>query len=185
MSPRRPTLTTRLNLLHNLLSLLLNITLLGRTLLLLPLIGATQLHPALGVLTKYVTLITFSPLPPAISRLLFAWIILPRSVTAQSSAAYAPLVISWSVMGVCRYISYLFPRTAELRRRVEVGLYPVAAASEVWCGGWALKEWGLGYYWWGLVGVVVLYGVGFVMQYRDVVRRRRGRGRRRRAGGWN
>ncbi|KAF8249588.1 PTPLA-domain-containing protein [Wilcoxina mikolae CBS 423.85] len=200
MAERQPSasLTTRYLITYNTLSTLLWSFLLIRTLLLLPLVGPTNLYPSLGSPTKWIQSLAVleilhlllgllrSSLPTTIiqvsSRLLLVWGICDIFSAPQQSNAYASMVFAWAVTEVCRYSYYIVQlgggeskTLSWLRYNTFFVLYPLGAGSEAWCIYRALPEaWRLsrGYYWF-LVVILVTYLPGLFNQYTHMMRQRR------------
>jgi very-long-chain (3R)-3-hydroxyacyl-CoA dehydratase len=130
-------------------------------------VGATQLHAALGSLTKWtvtLSLLSFTvPSPKALSRLFLVWGVCDRFNASQDSTAYTTMLLAWSAMEVCRYAYYLQPRMRWVRYNVRYVADPIAVASEAWCIFRALPEAaeeGGGWYYWCLVVALAGYVPG-------------------------
>ncbi|KAF8538153.1 tyrosine phosphatase-like protein [Trichophaea hybrida] len=200
MAERQPTtsLTTRYLITYNTLSTLLWSFLLIRTLLLLPLVGPTNLYPSLGFPTTWIQSLAVleilhlllgllrSSLPTTIiqvsSRLLLVWGICDIFSAPQQSSAYASMVFAWAVTEVCRYSYYIVQlgggeskTLSWLRYNTFFVLYPLGAGSEAWCIYRALPEaWEMSrVYYWFLVVILVTYIPGLFNQYTHMMRQRR------------
>ncbi|CCU81711.1 unnamed protein product [Blumeria hordei] len=142
-------------ILYNFLSALLWLIILGRVLLLVPLVGFELVHQGVGkftLLTQSMALlevvhsasgivrapITTTAMQVA-SRLLLVWgIVLPFPYLAKSPA-YSSMLIAWSVTEVIRYSYFVFnlsgynPRIVTwLRYNTFYVLYPIGISSECW-----------------------------------------------------
>ncbi|KAI5807049.1 tyrosine phosphatase-like protein [Geopyxis carbonaria] len=192
-------LKTRYLVAYNLLSAVLWLGVLGRVVLLLPLVGAEHIHAAVGEYTKWVQTLAVleivhisagllkSSLPTTVlqvaSRLLLVWGVCDRFAGSASSTAYSSMLIAWSVTEVARYSYYvvnLLRATSGvlswLRYNTFWVLYPVGAGSEAWCIFQGLRE-AQGQYGWGyytfLVVVLATYPPGLWNQYSHMIRQRR------------
>lgn len=166
-----------------------------RTLTLLPTAGPTAIHAHLGTYTKYIQTLAIleivhialgllrSSLPTTIiqvsSRLLLVWGVCDRFDAPQHSAAYASMLVAWSITEVCRYLYYVLNLSggdvgvlAWLRYNTFFVLYPMGAGSEAWCVFRALPEawvFNQGYYW-VLVVILVTYAPGECWTFWEVER---------------
>ncbi|KAA8909000.1 tyrosine phosphatase-like protein [Sphaerosporella brunnea] len=175
---------------------------LARTVLLVPVVGASNLHSSLGTYTKYVQTLAIleilhlllgllkSSLVTTIiqvsSRLLLVWGVCDLFSAPQHSVAYATMLLAWSITEVCRYTYYVVnlasPEAAAnggllnwLRYNTFFVLYPLGAGSEAWCVFRALPEaymWSVQYYW-VLVVILATYAPGLYNQYTHMIRQRR------------
>jgi len=167
-----------------------------RTLLLLPLVGPDQIHPALHTFTKYTQTLAvlevfhillgllLTTLPTTVlqvaSRLFLVWYVADVYDAPQRSDAYSTMLLAWSVTEVLRYAYYvriLAGMRVEgawswLRYNSFWVLYPLGAGSEAWCCYKALGE-AKGWEWRLLVAVLVAYPPGLFNQYTHMMRQRR------------
>jgi len=191
-------LSTRYLIAYNAVSAVLWAGVLGRTILLLPLVGPTHVHEALGDYTKWVQTLAVleivhivlgllrSSLPTTVlqvaSRLLLVWGVCDRYAAPQQSNAYTSMLVAWSITEVCRYTYYVVNLSGGsggvlnwLRYNTFFILYPLGAGSEAWCIFRALPE---VYaknetYYWVLVALLATYAPGLYNQYTHMIRQRR------------
>jgi very-long-chain (3R)-3-hydroxyacyl-CoA dehydratase len=173
---------------YNALSALLWAGVLVRTLLLLPIVGPTEIHASVGTYTKWVQTLAIlevfhialglikASLPTTViqvsSRLLLVWGVCNQFSAPQHSAAYASMLIAWGITEVCRYTYYVVNLSSAnggaggilnwLRYNTFFVLYPLGAGSEAWCIFRGLPE---AYnisqaYYWCLVAILATYAPG-------------------------
>lgn len=183
---------------YNALSCVLWFGVLGRTILLLPLVGHENVYGGVGEYTKLTQtlalleivhialgLLRSSLITTVIqvaSRILLVWGVANLFEAPRESLAYSTMLIAWSVTEVCRYSYYvtnIVGRTPGfltwLRYNTFFVLYPLGAGSEAVCIFRALseaKEFNTNYYYY-LVAILLTYPPGLYKQYTHMISQRR------------
>lgn len=170
---------------YNALSCVLWFGVLGRTILLLPLVGHENVYGGVGEYTKLTQTLAlleivhivlgllrsslFTTIVQVSSRILLVWGVANLFEAPQESLAYSTMLIAWSITEVYRYSYYvtnILGRTPGfltwLRYNTFFVLYPLGAGSEAVCIFRALseaKEFNINYYYF-LVAVLLTYPPG-------------------------
>ncbi|KAK2627345.1 hypothetical protein QTJ16_003311 [Diplocarpon rosae] len=149
-------------ILYNFVSAFLWLTVLGRVLLLIPLVGFGRVYPGVGRFTKWTqslallevvhaaTSLVRAPINTTAmqvaSRLLLVWGIIFQYPFLAKSAAYSTMLIAWSVTEVVRYSYFVFTLSGYspgliswLRYNTFYVLYPMGISSECWLIYTAIK----------------------------------------------
>ncbi|KAI6709512.1 hypothetical protein JHW43_007963 [Diplocarpon mali] len=147
-------------ILYNFVNAILWLTVLGRVLLLIPLVGLGRVYPGVGRFTKWTqTLAVLEVVHAATgtspilnsqvlqqsannflpSRLLLVWGIIFQFPFLAKSAGYSSMLIAWSVTEVVRYSYFVFTLSGYspgliswLRYNTFYVLYPLGISSECW-----------------------------------------------------
>ncbi|KAK6581541.1 hypothetical protein PZA11_006232 [Diplocarpon coronariae] len=142
-------------ILYNFVNAILWLTVLGRVLLLIPLVGLGRVYPGVGRFTKWTqtlavlevvhaaTGLVRAPISTTAmqvaSRLLLVWGIIFQFPFLAKSAGYSSMLIAWSVTEVVRYSYFVFTLSGYspgliswLRYNTFYVLYPLGISSECW-----------------------------------------------------
>ncbi|EKD14818.1 uncharacterized protein L3040_003963 [Drepanopeziza brunnea f. sp. 'multigermtubi'] len=156
-SPKRQYL-----ILYNFVSAVLWFTILGRVVLLVPLVGFGNVYPGVGRFCKWTqtlallevvhaaTGIVRAPISTTAmqvaSRLLLVWGVVDQFPLLARSAGYSSMLIAWSVTEVVRYSYFVFTLSGYspgiiswLRYNTFYVLYPLGISSECWLIWSAIK----------------------------------------------
>ncbi|KAB8295871.1 hypothetical protein EYC80_008692 [Monilinia laxa] len=146
---------TQYLILYNFVSALLWLVVLGRVLLLVPLVGFGRLYPAVGQFLKWTQTIALLEVVHAAigvvrapisttgmqvsSRLLLVWFIVNPFPFVAKSAGYSSMLIAWSVTEVIRYSYFVITLSGYkpaiitwFRYNTFFVLYPLGISSECW-----------------------------------------------------
>lgn len=146
---------TQYLILYNFVSSILWLVVLGRTVLLVPLVGFARVYPGVGNFTKWTqtlacleivhaaTGVVRAPITTTgmqvASRLLLVWGIVNTFPFLAKSAGYSSMLVAWSVTEVVRYSYFTFTLSgfqpaiiSWLRYNTFYVLYPLGISSECW-----------------------------------------------------
>ncbi|CAZ85184.1 unnamed protein product [Tuber melanosporum] len=183
---------------YNAVSVVLWFGVVGRTLLLLPLVGHENVYAGVGNYTKWAQTLAIlevfhillgllrssfsTTLLQVSSRILLVWGVCSPFEQPKSSFFYSTMLLAWGVTEICRYSYYvtsIVGRTPAfltwLRYNTFYVLYPMGAGSEALCIYRALSE-ARSYneiLYWVFVGILVTYPPGLYNQYTHMIKQRR------------
>ncbi|APA11087.1 hypothetical protein SS1G_03177 [Sclerotinia sclerotiorum 1980 UF-70] len=146
---------TQYLILYNFVSSLLWLVVLGRVLLLVPLVGFGRLYPGVGQFVKWTQTVALLEVVHAAigvvrapvsttsmqvaSRLLLVWFIVNPFPWVAKSAGYSSMLIAWSVTEVIRYSYFVITLSGYkpaivtwFRYNTFFVLYPLGISSECW-----------------------------------------------------
>jgi len=146
---------TQYLILYNFVSSILWLVVLGRTVLLVPMVGFARVYPGVGNFTKWTQTLACLEIVHAAfgvvrapisttamqvaSRLLLVWGVVNNFPSLAKSAGYSSMLIAWSVTEVVRYSYFTFTLsgfqpgiTSWLRYNTFYILYPLGISSECW-----------------------------------------------------
>ncbi|KAF7862733.1 hypothetical protein EAF04_007606 [Stromatinia cepivora] len=146
---------TQYLILYNFVSALLWLVVLGRVLLLVPLVGFGRLYPGVGRFVKWTQTMALLEVVHAAtgvvrapvsttgmqvaSRLLLVWFIVNPFPWVAKSAGYSSMLIAWSVTEVIRYFYFVITLSGYkpaivtwFRYNTFFVLYPLGISSECW-----------------------------------------------------
>ncbi|PVH86779.1 PTPLA-domain-containing protein [Cadophora sp. DSE1049] len=146
---------TQYLILYNFVNAVLWLTVLGRVVLLVPLVGFGRVYPGVGRFCKWTqTLALLEVVHAAVglvrapigttamqvaSRLLLVWGVVDTFPFLAKSAGYSSMLIAWSVTEVVRYSYFVFTLSGYspgfiswLRYNLFYVLYPLGISSECW-----------------------------------------------------
>lgn len=182
---------------YNLLCAVLWTAVLGRVILLVPLVGFQNVHGGVGEFTKWTQTLALlevvhsalglvrSPLPTTVmqvsSRLLLIWAVVNRYPSSTASSPfYSSMLLAWSITEVIRYSYFVWNLQGNgvpglvtwLRYNTFYVLYPIGISSEcilVWKAS-TVAERSLQLLFWGVLGV---YVPGSYILYTHMIAQRR------------
>ncbi|KAK0113207.1 hypothetical protein ONS95_014902 [Cadophora gregata] len=146
---------TQYLILYNFVNAVLWLTVLGRVLLLVPLVGFGRVYPGVGRFCKWTqTLALLEVVHAAVglvrapigttamqvaSRILLVWGVVDTFPFLAKSAGYSSMLVAWSVTEVVRYSYFVFTLSGYspgfiswLRYNLFYVLYPMGISSECW-----------------------------------------------------
>lgn len=146
---------TQYLILYNFVNAVLWLTVLGRVILLVPLVGFGRVYPGVGKFCKWTQTLALLEVVHAVvglvrapigttamqvaSRLLLVWGVVDTFPFLAKSAAYSSMLIAWSVTEVVRYSYFVFTLSGYspgliswLRYNLFYVLYPLGISSECW-----------------------------------------------------
>ncbi|KAL2075769.1 hypothetical protein VTL71DRAFT_712 [Oculimacula yallundae] len=146
---------TQYLILYNFVNAILWLTVLGRVLGLVPLVGFGRVYPGVGIFCKWTQSLALLEVVHAAtglvrapvgttamqvaSRLLLVWGVVDQFPYLAKSAGYSSMLIAWSVTEVVRYSYFVFTLSGYspgfiswLRYNLFYVLYPMGISSECW-----------------------------------------------------
>jgi very-long-chain (3R)-3-hydroxyacyl-CoA dehydratase len=189
---------TQYLILYNFVSSILWLVVLGRTVLLVPMLGFSRVYPGVGKFTKWTQTLACLEIVHAAfgvvrapilttamqvaSRLLLVWGVINTFPHLSKSAGYSSMLLAWSVTEVIRYSYFTFtlsgfqPKIISwLRYNTFYVLYPLGISSECWLIYKAIepaREMGWYGMAWGLQLVLFVYVPGSYVLFTHMMKQR-------------
>ncbi|KAI9838221.1 MAG: hypothetical protein M1838_004648 [Thelocarpon superellum] len=184
---------------YNFANALLWLSVLGRVVLLLPLVGHNNVYGGVGEFTKWiqtaallevchamlglVRAAVFTTALQVASRILVVWFVVEGHVVSQTSPVYSSMLVAWSMTEIVRYSYFVLNLQGSvpsaltwLRYNLFFVLYPMGIGSEMWLMYLTSEDFGKTgrkELQWSLRAVLLLYPIGAYILYTHMMTQRR------------